>query len=179
MDKQEKAEINDCLQKIKNGDSGAVHRLYEVVGFRFEYIALKYLKNNEDAEDLIQDFWADIFEIADGFYYFKNGYSYLSKVIKNRALNRYHQIYGEKKHVTEYVDYSQIRSFENPIVNLEYKLAVEEAFKTMTHQQRVIMQLRIFEDKKIEDIAKELNMSKSDVSRKKLEAEEKLKKALF
>ena len=179
MEKQKKANINNCLMGIKNRDREAINDLRYEMGHALEFIARKYLKKKEDAEDLVQDFWADIYDIADGFSYFKNGFSYLCKVITNRALNRYKQIYGEKQHVIEYVDYSNIpSSHENTISDLENRIAVDEAFKKLTPTERIIMQLRIFEDKKIEDIAKELKMSKSDVGRKKLSAEEKLKREL-
>ncbi|MDE5601799.1 MAG: sigma-70 family RNA polymerase sigma factor [Clostridia bacterium] len=179
MEKQEKIEINNSLLAIKNRDNNAIVILRDLAGHSLWFIALKYLKKKEDAEDLFQDFWADIYDIADGFSYFKNGYSYICKVMTNRAINRYRQIHGEKEYVIEYVDFSNIpSSYNNEILDLESRLAVEQAFKRLTPTERIIMQLRLFEDKGIEQIAKELKMSKSDVGRKKLEAEEKLKREL-
>ena len=179
MEKQKKTTINKCLIDIKNRDREAINGLHHEMGDSLEFIARKYLKKDEDAEDLVQDFWADIYDIADGFSYFKNGFSYLSKVMTNMAISRYKQIYGEMKHVTQYVDYSNVPSSrQNEISKLESRIVVEDAFKRLTPTERVIMQLRIFEDKNIVQIAKELKMSKSDVGRKKLEAEEKLKREL-
>lgn len=180
MEKQEKIEINNSLMAIKNRDSNAIAKLRSLAGHSLWFIARKYLKKLEDAQDLFQDFWADIYDIADGFSYFKNGYSYICKVMTNRAINRYRQIHGEKEFVIEYVDFSNIpSSYNNDILDLESRLAVEQAFKRLTPTERIIMQLRIYEDKSIVQIAKELKMSKSDVGRKKLEAEEKLKRELY
>ena len=70
MDTQDKQEITMALLAIKNREEYAVERLYKLVGHTIRYIAFKYLKNIEDAEDLEQDFWADIYRIADKFFLF-------------------------------------------------------------------------------------------------------------
>lgn len=41
--------------------------LHEEISPTIRYIALKYLKNDFDADDLVQDFWADIYKIAAPF----------------------------------------------------------------------------------------------------------------
>ncbi len=180
MDKQTKAEINECLFGIKKRDRDSIVRLYELIAHSIRFIALKYLKNEQDAEDLEQDFWADIYDIADGFSYFKNGFGYLCKVMTRMALNRYKKIHGEKQRAVEAVDYSRILAFDENAAaqNLDDRIAVQKALDKLTPTERLVMQLIIFEDKTIMQIAKELNISKSQVGRLKKKAEDKLKKEL-
>lgn len=71
MDSQDKQEITMALFAVKDREENAVERLYELVGHTIRYIAFKYLRNVDDAEDLEQDFWADIYRIADKFFLFK------------------------------------------------------------------------------------------------------------
>jgi len=180
MDKQTKAEINECLVRIKKGDNDSLVRLYNLAAHSIRFIALKYLKNEQDAEDLEQDFWADIYDIADGFSYFKNGFGYLCKVMTRMALNRYKKIHGEKSHTVDAVDYNQVLAFDENAAaqNLDDRIAVQKALDKLSQTERLIMQLIIFEDKTIMQIAKELNISKSQVGRIKKKAEEKLKNEL-
>ena len=48
--------------------------LYELMSPTIRYIALKYLKNESEADDLVQDFWYDIKKYANGFLIYKNAY---------------------------------------------------------------------------------------------------------
>lgn len=177
MDIQNKVEINNCILAIKRRDSEAVQKLYHLVGHTIEFIARKYLTLQQDYEDLIQDFWADIYNIADGFYYFKNGYSYLSRFMTNRAINRYKQIYGEKKHIIEPVEYeyNPIPDVTDVIENVNLRLTVQKALKKLSKKERIIIQLIFFEKKTIESIAKEIDMPRATVGRIKLQALDKLK----
>lgn len=165
MDNQRKAEINNCLLGIKNGEPDAVDKLYPLVAHSIRYISLKFLAHEEDACDLEQDFGAEIYRIAGGFNYFKNGFSYLCKVMTNMALNRYKKIYGERHHVVEVVDYNCINYFdENAVIeNLDNNLVVQRAFTKLDTSEQKIMQLTIFEYETITQIAKELRMSKSQI----------------
>lgn len=108
MDTQDKQEITKALLAIKNREEYAVERLYELVGHTIRYIAFKYLKNIEDAEDLEQDFWADIYRIADKFFFLKNGFGYICKVMNNMAVNRYKKLHRTNRIEIAYVDYGYI-----------------------------------------------------------------------
>lgn len=52
MDSQDKQEITMALFAVKDREENAVERLYELVGHTIRYIAFKYLRNVDDAEDL-------------------------------------------------------------------------------------------------------------------------------
>lgn len=79
MDIKKKNEITNCLKGVKNGDESALVSLYDLISPTLRFIALKYLRNETDAEDLEQDFWIHISKIAEKFSYFQNAYSYLCK----------------------------------------------------------------------------------------------------
>ena len=178
MEKSKKQRVNKCLIGVRTGDSNSLNSLYELIGHSIRYISLKYLKNEQDAKDLEQDFWAEIYKIADKYLYYKNGY--LCKIMTRMALNRYKKLYGEKQYVVQYVDYGKINQFdENAVIDeIDCRAAVQKAFATLDVAEQIVMQLAIYEDKTIVQIAKELDMSKSQVGRIKLSAIAKLKTAL-
>lgn len=177
MDIQKKTEINECLISIKDGDDKAVARLYVLIAHSLRHIALKYLVEIEDVFDLEQDFWADIYKIAAGFIYTKNAFSYLSKVMTRMALNRYKKINGEKRHNVEPLEYNVGDGFDEfeVVAALDDKIAVWQALDKLDPILQKIIKLYIFEEKTLVQIAKEINMTKSQVGRFKKDAEEKLK----
>ena len=177
MDTKGKQEITKALLAVKNREEYAVERLYELVGHTIRYIAFKYLKNIEDAEDLEQDFWADIYRIADKFFFFENGFGYICKVMNNMAVSRYKKLRGTNKIEISYVDYTQIDSINPDCFNdIDEKVIIREAIRKLEEKERIILQLTYFEDMTIMQIARELKMSKSVVGRIKIAAINKLKK---
>lgn len=84
--------IETAVKSIKSGDKNSVLELHKLISVAIRHIALKYLHNLSDAEDLVQDFWADIFRIINSYHYNKNAYGYLCKVVRNKAINRYKEL---------------------------------------------------------------------------------------
>lgn len=181
MDKKIKQQIDECLIGIKKRQIGSVEQLYFLISPTIRYIALKYLKHEECADDLVQDFWADIFRIADKYYYLCNGFSYLCKIMTRKAINRYNKINKDKAKV-HFVDYSNMENcYCNLVIdtnNIELKVEVEKSFKELNDKERIIIQQTYFEGKTVRQIAKELHISKSEVSRIKMLAIKKMKEIL-
>ena len=94
--KQKIEDVNMALEKIKRGDADGIVELYHEMSHTLRYIALKYLQNDANADDLVQDFWADIEYIADRFIYVQNGFAYLCRVMKRRAIDSYKMVTGSK-----------------------------------------------------------------------------------
>lgn len=177
MDTQDKQEITMALLAIKNREEYAVERLYKLVGHTIRYIAFKYLKNIEDAEDLEQDFWADIYKIADRFFFLKNGFGYICKVMNNMAVNRYKKLHRTNRIEVSYVDYAKIDGARfNFVGEIDDLILIREEIAKLEEKERIILQLTYFEDMTIMQIARELKMSKSVVGRIKIAAINKLKK---
>lgn len=181
MDEQTKKIINKCLMKIKNGNKKYVDVLYYLIAHKLKFVALKHLQNEEEVNDVEQDFWADIYKNAKNFKYADNGYSYLCRIMKCMAINRYNQIQTEKHHTVKDIETNLIDSFdENAIIeNLDNRIAVQKALDKLEPKERAVMYLITYDDKTIEQVAKDLKISKSNVGRIKLSADEKLKKELF
>ena len=178
MEKERKDTINKYLLGVKAGDEHYLELLHEEISPTIRYIALKYLKNDFDADDLVQDFWADIYRIAAGFISIQNAFSYLAKIMTRMAINRYKSLTCQKQRVVRYVDYESIKHYNHynkDMEQIEINDAVEVAMKKLTEIERIIIQLTYFEDKKVREIAKALKISKSQVSKLKIGAIEKMK----
>lgn len=174
--KQKIEDVNMALEKIKRGDADGIVELYHEMSHTLRYIALKYLQNDANADDLVQDFWADIEYIADRFIYVQNGFVYLCRVMKRRAINRYKMITGRKEVNISYVDYTMLAEASSDFSEQkDLQVSVEIAMKILNEQEKIIIQETYFEDKNIRQIAKDIGMSKSKVGRLKQSALKKMK----
>lgn len=177
MDKRKSEKINEALIGIKNGKAECVSELYVEIAPTMRYIALKYVRNDADADDLVQDFWADIYKIASGFFYMSNAFAFLCKVMTRREINRYREMHSGREVSIDFVDYSVIdRDAEFTFEQAETKSAVEKAMTSLTDQEKIVIQETYFEEKTLRAIAHDMKLSVQQVSRLKTDAMEKMKK---
>ena len=176
-DKERNKIINECLVRIQSTRKiEYVEMLYDLISPTIRHIALKYLHNEDLAEDLVQDFWTDIYKIVDEYGFHFNANAYLCKVATNRAINKYKKLKKEKAYIT-YVDYSSVEfaSCTHDTEREDLIISVHQAMKKLNEVERIIIQSTYFEGKTIREIATELKLSKSTVGRLKNEALDKLK----
>ncbi len=179
MDKESIQLINLYLNRLKNGDDSFLEPLHKLVGPTLRYIALKYLKNDFDTNDLLQDFWLDIHKISSKFIFNYNGFSYLCKIMTRMAINRYNKNKKVYENSIEYMKSTTINM--NQDIDVETLLIVDsvnEALRNLSPEEQCIIKLAYFEDKTIRQIGKELNMPKSNVGRMLLDSKEKMKEQL-
>lgn len=179
MQGEERDKIEEIVKRIKSGEKTLIYNLYELISIPIRHIANKYLHDYLEAEDLVQDFWLDIYIILDSYRYLKNAYGYLCKIIRNRAIDRYRSIHNHETAYVDSVDYGNIRNNSVlTIEQLEQSILIDQAIRDLPKIQAIIIQAIYFEGSTIREIAKELNMSKSEVFRQKQYAILSLKKEL-
>lgn len=180
MDKSTKDAINKCLTEIRKGDRESVNTLYDLMAPYIRYIALQYTDNTFDADDLIQDFWRDIFKIAAKFVAGRNGYAFLCGIMQKRArdFNRKHNNRGAVS--LRYIDFAAL-SYDDENVDFalaELKHIVGQAVDELPKNERKVLQLSYFMNMSVREIAHKLNIPKSTVGRLKIAAENALRKKL-
>lgn len=178
MDKGTKDSLNDLLVNIRKGDDESIDKLYVIIAPTIRYIALKYLKSDSDADDLVQDFWMGIREYAQTFYFNSNAYSYLCKIVTRQAINRYKKLHHRREVEVGYVDYSEVECPNDDAEAVALRSDVGAAMMKLTEIQRIIIQETVFEDLSVRQVAKTVGKSKTQVARLKNSAMEILKREL-
>lgn len=168
--KLEIKEINECIKRIQQMDWEAVDTLYELMKGTPYFIALRYLKNDYDAKDLVQEFWYEIYNIVSKMKFVNNGFKYLCKTIENMAKMQLRKTKRERVYDGLIIDVP-----EDNIDKKDSFLLLEQGFGQLTKEEYLVISLIYFENKTIREVAKELNRSKSDVDRIKSKALIKLK----
>ena len=182
---EKKTKIDICLRQIAKGKTEYADELYDLVQANLFYIALKYMGGRDKAEDLLSDFWCDIVRIAKKYTFFKNAFSYLSKVLTNMALSKLRKEGIQRKKeipVTAefleryecFCDYDVYRSQRAQSV----RGAIKRGLVRLTEKEKVIVYLTYWEEKTVRECAASMGLSKSTAERIKISAMQKLKSAL-
>lgn len=182
MREYRKQEIEHCLNKILEGDKNGVEVLYDLMQSKLYFLAFKYLHNEREVEDLLSDFWTNIYSIAKKYKYSLNANNYLNKVVINMALMRLRKrktiLKREISLTPELLEKYEAIQFEvnNALVSVsDLRQSFKKGFKMLNDTEKMIIYMIYWEEKTIRDCAKIIKISKSQVSRIKRAACEKLK----
>lgn len=173
--KGEAVVLKRYLRAIQVRDMSCMDDLYNFFSKTVRSIALKYLRNKEEADDLVQEFWRDIYEIADS-YHGANALFYLKKVVKNRALNQLKVLNRKLENETDlYEAYIHDSDRCLSVEQLILKNDVIRALNTLPPDEKAVINMVIYERATVREIAFELKISVPKAERLRQAAMETLK----
>jgi RNA polymerase sigma-70 factor, ECF subfamily len=138
--------------------------------YRYAY---SLLKNNEDAEDVVQDVFIKYFEKSDSYKDDCSIKTWLLVLTRNRC---YNVIKSRKIRQSESIENINLNSDFN---NVEAKLNIEEALKILNSEENELIFLREFSGFSYKEIAQILNISIDNVKVRLFRAKQKLRKVLY
>lgn len=158
---------NDTLliEQLKEGSKDAFRSLFETFGPKIHAFAKSYLKNDEDAEELLQDVFLKLWEIRVSLDSSKNIKSFLFKI----CVNLIYDLIRRKNIEQAYLDYSGQThpSFgENTwheVIYNDMLNNLESLVASMPDQRQRIFRLSKEEGLSNDEIATQLNLSKRTV----------------
>ena len=152
------------MERIKAKDSQALSKLYDIYsGFLFGLI-LSILKKREEAEDLLQEVFVQIWRKAPSFDHQRgNVYSWIVTLTRNKAIDRIRsKAYKTSELESEDVDSPTIHlaTYErNPLdatILAERKEFVKQALQKIPESQREVIELAYFGGMTQSEISDEL-----------------------
>jgi RNA polymerase sigma-70 factor (ECF subfamily) len=168
LDSDTTEKINNCIEKISQGEFEYVPILHSLIGSVLYFKGFKYLRNKEEAEDLVQDFWLNIQRYCLKYRYVSNGYGFLLKAFDNSALMKLRQL----KRLPCPIDVDLIREYEKDNCKqdiTENQIALRDSIrrsvKDFTDLEKKIFALTCYEDKTIRQISKEVDVSRATTYR--------------
>ena len=172
----------DLIGKIAAGDRlNAVEDLHALIGGRLRFVAVRFFRNDFDADDAVQDFWANIVTYAVKCRYTVNTFSYLMKCFENQCKMTLRKK-NARKNVLSVEDVDRYESLSSDgglnVRQIALKQTFLKAQKRMTDDERRVFAFVLYDEATVRDVAKELNMSKSQVARVRQSAMQKLEQAL-
>jgi len=156
---------SDLAQKIKNNEKAAFQELFERYAPRIYRFSHSYLKNQADAEELVQDVFLKIWEKREILDQSKSIKAYIFKI----AVNTIYDFIRRKNIENSFNDFAR-ENFEKDSNSTWHAVIFDEMMANLTRlvarlpeQQRNIFQMSKGEGLSNDEIAARLDLSKRTV----------------
>ncbi len=152
---------SELVENIRHGDIKSFEQVFTLYGDRLIRYAFSILKDNDEAQDLVQQLFIVLWTKREQMDVNTSLKSYLYKSVYNAALNKIKQR-NVRESYAQYVNYTadgktQAASFA--IENKEIRMAIENAVNDLPEQCRIIFRMSKFDLLKYQQIADQLGLS--------------------
>ncbi|MBC8196511.1 MAG: sigma-70 family RNA polymerase sigma factor [Candidatus Marinimicrobia bacterium] len=178
----------ELIQLAKSGDKKSLSIIINVYSEKLYGLSFKFMRNREDAEDVLQETFLKMINKINVFKGDSTLYSWLYRITVNTALEKLRKHHPSHFDVNlDKVDYNQhdeMPSFEIPYLekkdlkDLDFRNELNVLLKKMNSKLRVIFILRDIEGNSVQDTAKILNLSETNVKVRLMRARMFLKENL-
>lgn len=155
----------DLVQKIKEGDQKSFDEVFYKYSERLYWFAFRYLKNKEDAEEVVQDvfvsLWNNRHNINEQLSF--SGYLYTiakNTIFKQNRRNTYDQTF--KQYLLNTVDLHQNKT-ENDLIFEDLRKLADQTIDTFPKQRKLIYKLSRDKGLSYKEIAQTLDISERTV----------------
>ena len=191
----ERTADRDLIRRLQAGDDTAVHELAERYGSRIFQLAMRYMKNREDAEEVVQDVLLKVYRKIDAFRGDAALSSWIYRITFNTAMSRLRtsrlaraadaereralaaDAGGERAADRQPADWSRMPDEE--LLRLQLREAVAEAIAELPEIYRAPLVLRDIEGLSTEEASTRLHLKdqtlKSRLHRGRLMLRERLR----
>lgn len=177
----------ELIQKAKNGDISAFEELIYRYDKNVLSIALKYVKNEQDAKDIYQEVFLRVFKSLKKFEFRSEFSTWLFRITTNVSLTfrtrkkkdemisfiKEERESGEEEYI-EIKDESSL-SPEDHAASSETAMYLNNAIERLSPKQRMIFVLKHYEGYKIKDIAIMLKCGEGTVKKSLFDSVRKLR----
>jgi RNA polymerase sigma-70 factor (family 1) len=168
------------INNLKEGDVRAFDNIFKKYNKKVYYFALSYLKNREEAEDVVQEVFMNLWKYRgqiNEYYVFSK---YLFKMTYNATCKKFRKQASDKKQLEE-VMRNFILEDNSTNIDIEYNDLIDSAntfIEKMPSRQKSIFLLSVNEQLTNEEIASKMNISKKTVENYLAMAKTSLKKSI-
>ncbi|NGF57366.1 RNA polymerase sigma-70 factor [Parapedobacter sp. SGR-10] len=169
--------LETLATKIKNGDHHAFMEVYDLYFYQLSVFVKRYVHSESIAEDLTQDVFVKLWEKREFLDKVTNFNSYLYRIAKNHTLD-----YLKKISRLEIMPDDLLKEFkfssnevELFVTEQEYFRFLDNYMKSLPEKSQVIFDLCREQEKSYDEVAKELNISKSTVKHHMVNTMKRLK----
>lgn len=165
MDLSKGVADKDLVARLSAGDEAALSSLMARHERRLYGIAYGYLRNSEDALEVVQDAFVKLFQQAGRLDARAEVGAWLTRVAINAAIDRYrqrkrrgvHEIEVEDEHLQDVPARHAPGALDN-LHTEESRRAIEIGLQALNERQRAVVTLRHFADLSLDEIASTLGV---------------------
>lgn len=165
----------ELIQQIKEGNKNAFKELIEQYQDRLFIISIGFLHNKEDAEEIVQDVFIEVYHSIHKFRQESKLLTWLYRITVNKSLNllRKNKQNSIIKSIDSFFSNAEKKEFDladhnqmNANEILEHKEDAEilyKAINSLTKNQRIAFTLNKYDDLTYKDIAQVMDLTLSSV----------------
>lgn len=166
----------DLVEQCLSGKREAYGRLYQLYSKQMFGVAVRIVKEKEEAEDVLQEAFTDAFRNLRSFRGDASFGSWLKRIVVNKSLNR---VKKKKLEFREMIQQDFVEERHSPAYP---ELSVSEIQRAMEHLAdgfRIVLTLYLFEGYTHKEIAQELEISEGTSKSQYMRAKARLKELLI
>ena len=165
----------DLVDRCKNGDQAAYKLLYEANVRIMLSSAVRIMKSQEAAEDIVQESFVVAFNKLNSFRGDASFTTWLKRIVINRCLN---EVKKRKLDVSDIEGY-EIEEDGEELPEAEYSIeTIKAGVAQLAEGYRVVLSLYLFEEMTHKEIGEELGISETTSKTQYHRAKMKLRKIL-
>lgn len=178
VDKQRIAEL---VGKIQNGDNSAFDELYKLTSERAYFVALEFTKNNQDAEDILQESYIKALSKIKELDKPESFSSWLNQIVANKSkdfLKKKKPMLFEAEENEDFEVLPDEDTSFSPEENLdqtELQKTVMEVLDELSEEKRACVLMMYFEELSVGEIAETLEIPEGTVKTRLFSARKDLK----
>jgi RNA polymerase sigma-70 factor (ECF subfamily) len=149
----------ECIRRLGAGDSSALEELYDRYCPLLYPVALRILRSQTDAEDVIQQAWLQVWRSAASYDPRRGTVAaWLLTVARTRALDLYRSLASRQRAETQVEVVPVAIAPDPPGVAVQAQLSerVREALESLQPQQRQVLEIAYFQGLSQSEIAERL-----------------------
>lgn len=158
----------ELILLIQKNDRVAFYNIYERYSKRLYGFVLRYIKQNEDAEEIVQEVFVKIWESRNKIDAFSSFESFLFTIAYNTTISLLRKRTNEKKYLEHLKSLQQPNNSSDLIDEIHFNKLndrVQSLLNELTPRQKEIFQLSREEGLTHDEIAKKLDISVNTVKK--------------
>lgn len=158
----------ELLLLLRNGDRVAFYNIYERYCKRLYGFVLRYIKQENDAEEIVQEVFVKLWDARNTIDVYSSFDSYLFTIAYNTTMSLFRKRIKEKKYLEYLKSLQQIENAPGIIEEIhfnELNTNVQSLLNQLTPRQKEIFQLSREEGLTHDEIAKKLEISVNTVKK--------------
>ncbi|MBR3781372.1 MAG: RNA polymerase sigma factor [Clostridia bacterium] len=178
-----KQRVAELVVKIQNGDKSVFDELYKLTSERAYFVAFEFTKNNQDAEDILQESYIKALSKIKELDKPESFSSWLNQIVANKSKDflkkKKPMLFNSDEEETDTTELlpDEDTSF-NPEENLdqsELQKAVMEVLDELSEEKRACVLMMYFEELSVGEIAETLEIPEGTVKTRLFSARKDLK----
>jgi len=165
------------IEGCARGDRQSQSQLYAQLSQKMFVVCLRYSRNREEAEEILQEGFIKVFEFIHQYKFAGSFEGWVRKIMVNCALQKYR---SKKLHAVVDIDPATIENLGNE--NIISQIGTKELLKMVQQlppSYRMVFNLYVFEGMKHREIASHLNISEGTSKSNLSDARAILQKAVY